>query len=114
MRCKHWVRAVLWAVCLAVATLPQACCINASIGIMVPIMWDGYPEPNANGLRYAASAVMAVRHVNERVSTLVPEAATLLPADLSISFDLRDSLTLPRKAISITTEWNEEGKDVII
>eukprot|EP00961_Rhodomonas_salina_P025070 337869-Rhodomonas_salina.1 len=47
---------------------------DAFVGVLVPMGWGSVSKG------YAASIIMAARHINQRIDTLVPHARELLPA----------------------------------
>eukprot|EP00961_Rhodomonas_salina_P264752 3578331-Rhodomonas_salina.1 len=57
---------------------------------------------------------MAVRHINDRVASLVPEAAELLPANFKLVVDIQDSMAQPSMAVKHAMTWSEEGRHAII
>eukprot|EP00961_Rhodomonas_salina_P009018 123061-Rhodomonas_salina.1 len=66
---------------------------------MVPFHWGGASGPVIPlFVGIGASAMMAVQHINQRDSSLVPRAAELLPADFKLVVDIRDCQALPTVA----------------
>ena len=88
---------------------------DASVGVMVPLRWGGQGSPlEPWALRYAAAAVMAAHHINQREAALVPRAEELLPANFKLVFDLQDSMALPSVAVKHVVAWQKEGRHAII
>eukprot|EP00961_Rhodomonas_salina_P059941 804925-Rhodomonas_salina.1 len=80
---RPWVYALCAALLFGMTV--DSLAFDANIGIMVPMRWGG-PDAKLEpwAVRYAASAAMAAYHVNHRVTSLVPKARELLPANFKL------------------------------
>eukprot|EP00961_Rhodomonas_salina_P297625 3937372-Rhodomonas_salina.1 len=88
---------------------------DASLGVLLPLRWGGADQPiQPSFARYAASAAMAVYHVNQRSALLVPKAKELLPENFTMVFDMHDTLALPSVAVKHVVQWNQEGRHAVI
>ena len=88
--------------------------VNASIGVLVRLHGLAGENLGESWQRLAAAAAMAVYHVNNRTSSLVPDAKSLLPENFQLSVDFRDSESSPSVSIGHTLSWSEQGRDMVV
>eukprot|EP00961_Rhodomonas_salina_P126309 1701312-Rhodomonas_salina.2 len=106
--------AAFWAL-LAASLAMESSAMNGSVGILLPLRWGGLEAPiEPWDIRYAASAAMAVYHINNRVASLVPKAAQLLPPGFTLDVDMQDSMAKPSVAVHHAVAWSGEGRHAIV
>eukprot|EP00961_Rhodomonas_salina_P076733 1029975-Rhodomonas_salina.1 len=90
------------------------CARQATMGVLVPVSLGSGLHVNVNAKRWAVSAVMAAHHVNQRVTSLVPQAERLVPSGFNVSLDIVDSKAHPASAVQQVWEWAGQTIHVII
>lgn len=105
------------AALMASANLQDAEAVNATsvdVGVMMRLHGNVGNELGDQFKQNVACALMAQYHINNRVSTLVPEANQLLPQGFVLSTDLRDSWSSPSVAVESAIHWNSQGRHAIV
>lgn len=110
------------------STVTILCCLlghvhtERRIGIQVRLTADGRPL-GTERQQVAASTLMAARHVNDRISTIVPpEVVALLPTDFKLGWEIRDTFSSPQVGVRDAVDWTgletenaaEQPVDIII
>lgn len=105
-----------WAFMLsAVICLFTVPCARAQnkIGIQVRLTGTDNKPLGKDRYQVAAAALMACRHVNDRVSGIIPaEVVSQLPAGYQITWDMRDTFSSPQVGVRDALDWTGlEGGD---
>lgn len=58
--------------------------------------------------RVAAAGVLAVKHINERNSVLVPSSDELHP-DFSLDYEIADTFSTPGRGVQLSIEFQQAG-----
>lgn len=88
--------------------------LNARIGVMVPLRAGPGAPIDQWAVRWAAAAVMAAHHINNRKFALITNATNLLPADFKVELDLQDSFRLPSVAVDHAVSWGQQRVHAVI
>eukprot|EP00961_Rhodomonas_salina_P010136 136271-Rhodomonas_salina.2 len=63
--------------------------------------------------RVAAAGVLAVKHINERNSVLVPSSDELHP-DFSLDYEIADTFSTPGRGVQLSIEFQQAGVQYIV
>lgn len=102
------------ATVVLVGLLGQGSTMNVSIELLVLLHGLAGKELGEPWMGVAAAGVMAVHHINQRNSSLVPDAASLLPSNFRLSADIRDSMSSPSVSIGHSLSWTGQGRNIVV
>eukprot|EP00961_Rhodomonas_salina_P080288 1079934-Rhodomonas_salina.1 len=86
---------------------------NAKMGLLMRISTPSSAFVSRFWAQVAACSVMAIKHMNDRNTEIVAEAANL-PADFNVSYVMKDSFTSPSIAVKKANEMMNENVHAIV